>query len=268
MIPFPSHSYPPLRRGEGHASVVSTGNHPQENIIEQNMSLGSDRRWHHLNSQINYAKLSDERLARSRPRDEWQQQQQQNCDSSFTTTSKLCEPQIKTAGEIYNEITLYRTPQVFPKGYKLTGYDILCGRHKSAFNHVGNRRFRVTVSIFLSRYLRTPSRLDRSLIMMEIIDTIKEAGGHFLKSIKGGQWIEICNKEIRNKVGHALRDAAAAVNAAANHKRAEIRSLKSMGAKCVASKRRISTTAASRENESVVASKAKNEFDDMEFFDL
>ena len=94
----------------------------------------------------------------------------------------------------------------------LRDIDVICGRDKSAFNHVGNRRFRVTISIFLKRYLNTPSRLDRSILIYEILDTVHQSGGRFLKQSKSGVWVELTQKEQRNKIGHALRDAAAASN--------------------------------------------------------
>ena len=90
--------------------------------------------------------------------------------------------------------------------------DVICGRNRSAFNHIGNRRFRVTISIFLRRYLDTPSRLDRSLLSHEIVETVLGSGSRFLKQTSSGEWVELSATERRNKVGHALRDAAAAYN--------------------------------------------------------
>ena len=93
---------------------------------------------------------------------------------------------------------------------KLTNSDVLVGRHRQAFNHVGNRRFRVVVSMFLPRYFQNTSRRDRSILNLEIVETVQRSGGRFLKENKFGQLVEISEKEKRNKVGHALRDAAAA----------------------------------------------------------
>ena len=92
----------------------------------------------------------------------------------------------------------------------LNDTDVICGRNKSAFNHIGNRRFRVTISIFLNRYMDNTCRLDRSALVYEIIDTVHESGSRFLKQSADGEWVELSQKERRNKVGHALRDAAAA----------------------------------------------------------
>jgi hypothetical protein len=88
-------------------------------------------------------------------------------------------------------------------------YDVLCGRCKDAFNNIGNRRFRVTVSLWLSRYVNAPTRQDKSLIINAIRELVRETGGRFLKHRNGG-FGELSDKEIREKVGHALRDMVTA----------------------------------------------------------
>jgi hypothetical protein len=88
-------------------------------------------------------------------------------------------------------------------------YDVLCGRHKLAFNNIGNRRLRVTVSLSLERYLVKPSRQDKTLVIISIVKLIQESGGRFLKW-KKDRWIELGEKQAREKVGHALRDMASA----------------------------------------------------------
>lgn len=89
-------------------------------------------------------------------------------------------------------------------------YDVLCGRHKAAFNNVGNRRFRVTVSLSLNRYLQAKSRKDRSVVIASVTALVHSIGGRFLQR-KNGAWVELSEKEAHNKTGHALRDMAAAV---------------------------------------------------------
>jgi hypothetical protein len=86
-------------------------------------------------------------------------------------------------------------------------YDVLCGRHKLAFNNIGNRRFRVTISLSLERYLSSPRRQDKTQVVFSIVKLIKENGGRFLKW-KKDRWVEIEEKQAREKVGHALRDMA------------------------------------------------------------
>jgi hypothetical protein len=87
-------------------------------------------------------------------------------------------------------------------------YDILCGRCKTAFNHIGNRRFRVTISMNVPRYLDTKSRHEKSALIISIVRTLREeVGARFLKK-KGKSFVELDEKQAREKVGHALRDLA------------------------------------------------------------
>jgi hypothetical protein len=84
--------------------------------------------------------------------------------------------------------------------------DVLCGRHKAAFNNIGNRRFRVTISFSLHKYVNQAlTRGDKSVIIQSIVEMIKDCGGRFLQS-RSGEWVEMTDKHAREKVGHALRD--------------------------------------------------------------
>jgi hypothetical protein len=105
-------------------------------------------------------------------------------------------------------IVAQRKRTLLPKYYNLNSYDIVCGQSKSAVWHCGNRRFRVTISIFLQEYMEKPNRMDRNLLFIRILDIIRSSGGHFLK-YSHGQWCAIGDSDARHKVGHALRDAAA-----------------------------------------------------------
>lgn len=101
-----------------------------------------------------------------------------------------------------------------PLPTELTGIQrtkqVIAGRHKEAFNNIGNRRFRVTVSLFLERYLIATTKQDKSMIIMEIVDIVN-SNGRFLKRRKGN-WVELDEKEAKHKVGHALRDMVVARN--------------------------------------------------------
>jgi hypothetical protein len=89
-------------------------------------------------------------------------------------------------------------------------YDILCGRHKTAFNNIGNRRFRVTLSLNMARYIKASKRSQKSEVIMSVTRFLREAvGARFLKK-KGKGFVELDEKEARSKVGHALRDMSVA----------------------------------------------------------
>lgn len=95
-------------------------------------------------------------------------------------------------------------------GLSLGPYDIICGRDSDSFNHIGNRRFRVTVSLNVPQYQAVTSRQKRSELISSIIAVLKrDAGARFLKK-KGAKYVELNEREMRQKVVHALRDAAQA----------------------------------------------------------
>jgi hypothetical protein len=90
-------------------------------------------------------------------------------------------------------------------------YDILCGRHKLAFNNIGNRRFRVTISLWLDRYIAATTRAHKTRVVILIIDVLLGAGARFFKhDASTDSWVTLSTKEIRAKVGHAIRDMLAA----------------------------------------------------------
>lgn len=95
-------------------------------------------------------------------------------------------------------------------------YDVICGRCVNAYNNVGNRRFRVTIRMNFTKYQANPSRQGRSLLFVSLVHFLKnEVGVRFFKPIRDkqrnqqGKWyIEMTEKEARDKVGHAFRDMA------------------------------------------------------------
>ena len=98
-------------------------------------------------------------------------------------------------------------------------YDVLCGRDKAAFNNVGNRRFRVTVSLSLERYLQATTRKEKSVVIKSVVTMLHADGGKFLQQVSGSNnsnsndsdeplYMELNEKQAHEKAGHALRDMA------------------------------------------------------------
>jgi hypothetical protein len=88
-------------------------------------------------------------------------------------------------------------------------YDVICGRHKDAWNNVGNRRFRIIVALSVVKYIHAPTRAHKSTVIRDIVDTIHSSGGRFLQQYKcrnASTWEELDEKQMYDKVGHALRD--------------------------------------------------------------
>ena len=88
--------------------------------------------------------------------------------------------------------------------------DILCGRYKYAYNHIGNKRFRTLIDSYLDRYLQAYSRKrDRMELIRLIVRQLEEIGARFLRPINHKQWNpdgenyveELKDSEIREKVG-------------------------------------------------------------------
>jgi hypothetical protein len=89
-----------------------------------------------------------------------------------------------------------------------TKLDILCGRDKVSYGHVGNKRFRVIVSMNRERYQSCSSREAKTRITDEIIKDVRECGGRFLKLNEQTNTYEDVGDEIAHeKVSHALRSA-------------------------------------------------------------
>jgi hypothetical protein len=115
------------------------------------------------------------------------------------STYSISDQSVSTVGGV-DEIT--------PKN-ELGQYDIICGRSKLAFNNVGNRRFRVTVSLSLDRYMSAATRKETSNVIKSVAEIVRGNGGRFLKPRPDGTWVDLEEKHVHEKVGHALRDAAA-----------------------------------------------------------
>jgi hypothetical protein len=91
--------------------------------------------------------------------------------------------------------------------------DILCGRCKKSINHVGTRRFRVTINLNLQRYLDATFKQEKTALIVSIVHMLrKETGARFLiKTMYNnkGSFVELSEKEARETVGRSLRDMAA-----------------------------------------------------------
>lgn len=123
---------------------------------------------------------------------------------------KVQNLQQEADGSQYDSLTSIDTDSEIVIDDTVSTFDVVCGRHKYAFNNVGNRRFRVLVSFSLYKYVHiAKSRKEKSDVIKEIITAVNTCGGRFLASVKG-EWKEVSFKEARAKVGHALRDMAQA----------------------------------------------------------
>ena len=90
-------------------------------------------------------------------------------------------------------------------------FDVLCGRDKQSYNNVGNRRFRIMISMNLQKYMKCETRTERSKMILGLIYELSQYCGQlrFLKRVKGSNTlVQLDYKQSREKIAHALRDAA------------------------------------------------------------
>jgi hypothetical protein len=77
-------------------------------------------------------------------------------------------------------------------------YDVICGRGRRAARHVGNRRFRLVIQLYLDKYMRARTKSDKSLVVIEIVEIFRRANGTFVKpdTKHKGQWIQLGNQVV------------------------------------------------------------------------
>jgi len=97
----------------------------------------------------------------------------------------------------------------FASTYKLSKYDVMCGRNKVSETHKGNHRFRDIVNEWSQEYSKDSlSREDHKRIISIVYDKVDSHGGYFLKQdFEESEFMEIPRKFAREKIAHALRDA-------------------------------------------------------------
>jgi hypothetical protein len=82
-----------------------------------------------------------------------------------------------------------------------------------SFNHVGNRRFRDLIAASCEKYTSAKSRLEKSMVVHAIVEEVKKAQGRFLKQDRyTGSWYELDERQAKEKVGHAIRDATSSID--------------------------------------------------------
>ena len=84
---------------------------------------------------------------------------------------------------------------------------VVCARGKSYWEHSGNKRYRAIIAAASQRYSKTSNKLEKSLIVSEIIESIQGENndGGFVK--KEGSRFVLCNQHFtREKISQSLRD--------------------------------------------------------------
>jgi hypothetical protein len=87
--------------------------------------------------------------------------------------------------------------------------DVICGRGKKCYNHIGNAKFRRGVMAMLDEYSSAKAKLDKSGVLSRVMAEVRRAspGGGFVKQDESGQWYEVGDFLAREKTSQAFRDA-------------------------------------------------------------
>jgi hypothetical protein len=97
-------------------------------------------------------------------------------------------------------------------------YDVVLGRSSSCFNNIGNRRFRVSISLNLQEYEKSQTRSERTSFIYKLSKLLREQVGYrFLKRQDEHYYILATDTEARKKIGHALRDQFVAFRKHTHH---------------------------------------------------
>lgn len=94
-----------------------------------------------------------------------------------------------TAGRVGTTSNMTPMPENFEPGLD----DVICGRGKKCYNHVGNERFRKRVLTFLDEYSRAKSKVDKSGVLSKVVDEVRQCSpnGGFVKQDTDGRWHEV-----------------------------------------------------------------------------
>lgn len=103
--------------------------------------------------------------------------------------------------------------------------DVICARGRVFWDHEGNRRYRALIAQATREYAGSNCKLEKSLLVSEIIEAIRRSNGRFIKREKrGGRWVEADEGFAREKVGQSLRDGLVAKYKSATKAKRERRS--------------------------------------------
>lgn len=100
----------------------------------------------------------------------------------------------------------YKHPIQFSADFQPNPTDICLGRGKRNWCHPGNVAFRALIRASVPAYREAPSKIVKSIIVNEIVNSLRIRGVLFLEKTKHGDWFEIGNQKARDKVSHSLRD--------------------------------------------------------------
>jgi hypothetical protein len=124
--------------------------------------------------------------------------------TSYTTTHRHVTPH--TA--VFNNSCQIGHNKIVSSSSTIPGpFDVVCARGRQFFNHSGNRRYRDLVGRLTKKYASARNKMEKSLVVLNIIEQVHQANGRFIKrENKDGPWVEANEIFAREKCTQSLRD--------------------------------------------------------------
>jgi len=115
-------------------------------------------------------------------------------------------------------VEISKEGDVLPRDFVPTDYDVHCGHGKGCFNKPGNVRFRAIVSRFIPQYLTARTKYEKTAVLNAALDEVRSQKNdddvtRFVV-FKDSRWHTIGEDQAREKVGHCMREAVAALDGA------------------------------------------------------
>lgn len=91
-----------------------------------------------------------------------------------------------------------------PQDYNPSSTDVLCGRGTQYFHHSGNVHFRQVISAYLPRYEASSTKLQKSILVVELISALQS---NFIRfDYSANLWFVLDDVATRQKIGQTIRE--------------------------------------------------------------
>jgi hypothetical protein len=123
--------------------------------------------------------------------------------SRMTEAVKIDGPRTPVNTGFLTETEMSKCP--LPLHFAPGPFDVICAKGNNAKNHPGNSRLRKFVDTFSEDYGNATSRVQKTIMVNQIIHSVRSVNGCFVK-FENVQWHDVGDAMAREKVGQSLRE--------------------------------------------------------------
>lgn len=115
--------------------------------------------------------------------------------------------EISTSGRIKNENSAMEYTTPLPEDFVPGDHDVVINKGKRFFHHKGNAWLRDIASCMIDKYAAASSKLEKSLIISDVVDHVR-INGNFVKRGPGAEgWVHAEELLCREKTSAVFRDS-------------------------------------------------------------